>query len=103
MYRDNPEIAKRYRSKRWQRLRKIKLLQDPFCERCLAKGIYNEPDIVHHKEYITDKNYQDDNIFFNLDNLETLCIECHNKEHFGEPEEYYFDSNGDLAKINKDI
>lgn len=33
-YRDNPEIAKKYKSKRWQKLRKQKIILDPFCERC---------------------------------------------------------------------
>ena len=36
-YRDNPEIAKKYKSKRWQKLRKQKILLNPFCERCLKK------------------------------------------------------------------
>lgn len=36
-YRDNPEIAKRYKSKRWQKLRHNKILIDPFCERCKQK------------------------------------------------------------------
>lgn len=36
-YRDNPEIARRYKSKRWQRLRKAKLLLNPMCERCMKK------------------------------------------------------------------
>ena len=36
-YRDNPEIAKKYKSKRWQKLRKQKMMLNPFCERCLKK------------------------------------------------------------------
>ena len=37
-YRDNPEIAKKYKSKRWQKLRKYKLLMtNGLCERCLKK------------------------------------------------------------------
>ena len=97
-YRDNPEISKKYKSKKWQRLRYKKIILNPLCERCLKKGIYNSAKIVHHKEYVTDKNFLDDNIFFNIDNLESLCQECHNKEHFGEDVEYNFDENGDLIK-----
>ena len=47
---------------------------------------------------MTDKNYEDDNVFFNIENLESLCLECHNKEHFSEEAEYSFDENGDLIK-----
>lgn len=78
-YRDNPEIAKRYKSKRWKKLRNQKLLLNPLCERCLEKGIYTSSYIIHHKEYITDINYMDDNVFYNLDNLESLCLDCHNR------------------------
>ena len=98
-YRDNPLIAKKYKSKKWQKVRHLKILQNPFCERCLEKGIYHEAKIVHHKEYITNLNYEDDNVFFNIDNLESLCQECHNKEHFKEGNEYIFDENGDLINV----
>lgn len=37
---------------------------------------------VHHKEYITDLNYEDDNVFFNIDNTESLCKKCHNRRAF---------------------
>ena len=97
-YRDDPEIAKKYRSKRWQKTRKIKLQMQPFCERCLKEGIYKEAYIVHHKDYVTDQNYLDDNIFYNLDNLESICIDHHNQEHFSEKQEYYFDKEGNVVK-----
>ena len=46
-------------------------------------------------------NYEDDNVFFNIENLESLCQDCHNKEHFAEEVEYKFDENGDLIKNEK--
>lgn len=97
-YRDNPEIARKYKSKKWQKLRKEKLLISPFCERCLKQGICNSSYIIHHKEYVTDQNYEDNNVFFNIENLESLCKRCHNKEHFKDKTEYMFDGNGDLIK-----
>lgn len=97
-YRENPKIAKKYKSKRWQKLRHQKLILNPLCERCLKSGIYNSAYIVHHKEYVTDLNYENDNVFFNINNLESLCLDCHNKEHFSEEVEYSFDENGDLMK-----
>ena len=112
-YRDEPEIAKKYKSKKWQKLRLLKKNVSPFCERCLINGVYTPARIIHHKEYITDLNYLDDNVFYNLDNLESLCQDCHNvffnrdnleslcqdchnKEHFGEKQNYFFDINGDI-------
>ena len=67
----------------------------------IRSGIYNPAKIIHHKEYVTDLNYEDDNIFFNIDNLESLCQDCHNNEHFTEEAEYSFDKNGDLIKNDK--
>lgn len=64
----------------------------------IRSGLKIAAYFVHHKEYVTDKNYQDDNVFFNIDNLESLCKKCHNQEHFGEEVEYIFNENGDLMK-----
>ena len=61
-------------------------------------GKYNPAKIVHHKEYVTDLNHEDDNVFFNIENLESLCQDCHNKEHFAEEQEYSFDENGNVIK-----
>lgn len=97
-YANNELIEYKYNSTRWKRLRSYKKKLNPLCERCLAKGIYTSTYIVHHKEYITDKNYEDDNVFYNIDNLESLCQECHNKEHHSNEEEFYFDNEGNLVK-----
>lgn len=98
-YADNPEIAKKYHSARWKQLRQIKLKQvGGLCERCRKKGIFNSAYIIHHKDYVTDKNYEDDNVFYNIDNLEAVCFDCHNKEHFEAECEYEFDINGNVIK-----
>ena len=96
--RDNPLIARKYKSKRWQKLRRQKLLINPMCQRCEKKEKYVVAYIVHHKEHITEQNYEDDNVFFNIDNLESVCLVCHNKIHFEKEVEYKFDENGDLIK-----
>ncbi len=98
MQRSNPEVFKKYNCKRWKDLREYKKNINPFCERCLLKGKYNPAYIVHHKEYITQENYLDDNVFYNIDNLESLCLECHNKEHFSDETDYLFDKNGNIIK-----
>lgn len=56
--------------------------------------------IVHHKTHLNESNVYDDNITLNDDNLEGLCIDCHNKEHIGTGilrTGYSFDENGNLV------
>jgi 5-methylcytosine-specific restriction endonuclease McrA len=97
MQRSNPLVAQRYKTKRWQKLRHDYMISvNGLCERCKVKGIVKPALICHHKEYINESNYMNDNIFYNVDNLEAVCLECHNKEHFGNGIEYEFDENGDL-------
>lgn len=94
-YQDNPLIRKKYNSTKWQKVRKLKILQtNGLCERCLKEHKYEPGVIVHHKEYINESNYFDDDVMYNLDNLELLCEEHHLQEHFKQKNR--FDENGDL-------
>ena len=52
MQRNNPEIEKKYFSRKWKKLRQYKILLNPYCERCINSGIYNATYIIHHKIYI---------------------------------------------------
>ena len=103
-----------YKSTAWKRVRKnIWLKQNLLCARChkpvyvdgLSEWIPKEKrtkGIVHHKEYITDLNVYDDNITLNEDNLEGLCIDCHNEEHFKQQstrDGYMFDEYGNLIHL----
>lgn len=54
-------------------------------------------DIVHHKCYINSKNIFNPNVTLNFENLELLCIDCHNKEHF---EKSDFDEQGNIKPFN---
>lgn len=54
------------------------------CERCLARGEIKPGYIVHHKIHLNAYNVSDPTITLNWDNLEYLCLDCHNKEHFKE-------------------
>lgn len=83
-----------YQTKAWKKVRKnIWLKQSCLCARCdrpvyvdgLSPWMSKEKrlkGIIHHKEYLDDTNFNDINISLNEDNLEGLCIDCHNKEHF---------------------
>lgn len=100
LQRSNKEVGAKYNCKRWRELRKYKLIQTPYCERCFKMGLYTPAYIIHHKEWIDQNNYKDDNVFYNIDNLESICLSCHNKEHFSSVanEEYFFDNQGNLIK-----
>ena len=92
MQRSNKEVANFYNSPEWKRARKAyKLYRLNICERCGDIGYY-----VHHKIYITPKNVHNSNVTLNFDNLELLCKNCHNKEHFKTELSYEFDEDGQL-------
>lgn len=75
----NPAQTAFYHSSEWSKCRVAFLESRHFiCERC---GRF--ATIAHHKHYITPANVNDPRITLNWDNLECLCRDCHNKEHFG--------------------
>lgn len=77
MQRSDPVVAKFYGSKRWQKIRRAyKIYRHGLCERCGQPG-----EIVHHKNYVTTKNIYEPAITMSFDNLELLCMTCHNQEH----------------------
>lgn len=97
MQRSNPEIAKFYNSKEWKKCRTAyRKSKFNLCERCGGIGYF-----VHHKVYIDMSNIYDPTITLNFDNLELLCKDCHNKEHFSEPNQ--FDGDGNLLEQTQDI
>ena len=51
------------------------------CERCSTDRYPVPATICHHKKYLTPSNISDPRITLNYDNLEALCMDCHNKEH----------------------
>ena len=92
------EFSKKfYKSKAWEQCRHsyIKSVH-ALCERCGRPG-----RIVHHKIKLTSENINKPHITLNHDNLELVCLECHNKDEFGEHKEksksrYEFDKNGNI-------
>ena len=68
-----------YRSAAWRRLSRAFLLSRNYiCERCGQPA-----EIAHHRQYLTPRNMNNPDISLNPDNLEALCMACHNTEHFG--------------------
>lgn len=71
--------------------------QHYICERCGGLA-----SICHHKIWLNQSNIDDPMTTYSWDNLEALCIDCHNKEHFGSgvtENGLTFDDNGNLIKI----
>lgn len=61
-----------YNTQQWKRVRLIKLKRDPVCEICnneLAR-------LVHHIKDARNNPY----LRYQLENLQSLCDSCHNKE-----------------------
>ena len=84
-----------YRSKAWLNCRTEYLASvGGLCERCEAKGIIRPARIVHHKEYISLDNITDPSVLLSFDNLEALCFDCHNAEHFKSRKRYKVDEYG---------
>lgn len=75
-----------YHSKEWRNKRKQVLLRDKYlCQSCLAKGIVNpvkkgQRFYVHHIIELKD----DWSKRLDMDNLQTVCSQCHIESHRGQ-------------------
>jgi 5-methylcytosine-specific restriction protein A len=63
----------------WQRRRKAHLAAHPWCEDCLATGIYTPATDVHHEI-----RHRGDPVLFATSPLRSLCHECHSRRTAGE-------------------
>lgn len=90
-----------YRTKLWRETQRAYMCSvDGVCERCLAKGQVVPARVVHHKIHLNSSNVLDASIAYGFDNLEALCSDCHNKEHFGESSKRYRIINGELVLLD---
>ncbi|MGL5243556.1 MAG: HNH endonuclease [Sarcina sp.] len=84
-----------YKSTEWIKCRNgFMKSKNYICERC--RGVAY---IVHHKKHITPFNIQDPNITLNWDNLQAVCVDCHNALHGNGNASIpgvSFDANGNL-------
>lgn len=102
-----------YNSKAWKTVRKnVWIKQQLLCNRCykpvyvdgISKYIPKEQrrtGIVHHIKYLNDTNVNDDSVALDMNNLEGICKECHEKEHHKDTvtrNEVMFDKDGNLIK-----
>lgn len=86
-----------YTGKAWKQLSKLYMsMKNYICERCGEPG-----KICHHKEHITPANIHDINITLNIDNLECLCMDCHNRHHNSRENKVIFDENGQIIEVKE--
>jgi len=70
-----------YNSKSWRTLRnRIRSTKRMRCDMC--GRLIHSKSIVDHIIEIDETNYQDESITLNEDNLQLLCLECHNTKTF---------------------
>jgi len=69
-----------YETPTWKRIRQAVIQRDRgicyFCGKLVTKRM-----TIHHMQEIDEKNFSDENIAFNLDNLVLCHSECHNIYH----------------------
>lgn len=71
-----------YSSQQWKKCRAAYLKNvGGLCEICLAKGIFRSAEIVHHKIFIDESNYNDPEIALNFKYLQAVCRQCHEEIH----------------------
>lgn len=92
-----------YNSKEWAAVRATVLMRDRYlCQHCGKPATE-----VHHIIHLTPDNVHDPAVTMNMDNLVSLCRDCHFEEHRGEHAggknsqesyAYEFDENGMLIE-----
>ena len=72
-----------YNTPRWKKLRAAKIMDNPLCEICEREGRTTPAQHVHHIISFMDGFTADecDRLAYDYDNLMSLCVECHRKEH----------------------
>lgn len=84
-----------YSSGAWKNIREaVKKRDGKLCVDCLKKGIYTPAEEVHHIIELTPENINDPEISLNMDNLVSLCRECHQKRHEVNTKRYKVDEYG---------
>lgn len=88
-----------YKSKAWRRVSAAYMSSQLYiCERCGKPAT-----ICHHKKWLNDRNIQDPETALSFDNLEALCIDCHNAEHGLRHDVTIFDEEGNVSEIKESV
>lgn len=67
-----------YKSDEWKRVKTLALVRDKgLCQWCMREGRIRPADVVHHIAEVK----QEWNKRLDINNLVSLCHECHNRHH----------------------
>jgi 5-methylcytosine-specific restriction endonuclease McrA len=89
-----------YKSREWQVCREAYLTKvGRLCEECMKAGRITPAVIVHHKVELTENNIDDPSITINPQNLEAVCVQCHNDIHEKRKTRYTVDELGRVTAV----
>ena len=84
-----------YKSQAWKHTRDIAMKRDGYlCVDCQKKGKFTAAEEVHHITELTPDNVHDPEVTLNLNNLVSLCRECHRARHGARQRRYMIDELG---------
>lgn len=77
-----PTNPKFYTSRTWRKFRELVITRsEGMCSKCHKVFPDTSQLEVHHKKYLKNDDFNKPELAYNLDNVEVICHECHNKEH----------------------
>ena len=89
-----------YKSREWAACREAYLTKvGRLCEECLKDGRITPAVIVHHKQPLTDDNVLDPDVALGSQNLEAVCVQCHNDIHEKRKTRYTVDELGRVTAV----
>ena len=84
-----------YKGKAWRKVSAAYMAsQNYICERCGKPAT-----ICHHKTWLNGKNVNNPEIALSFDNLEALCLDCHNAEHGLKHSVTLFSEDGSITGV----
>ena len=88
-----------YSGKAWRKVSAAYMSSKSYvCERCGKPAV-----ICHHKKWLNDVNVNDPKIALSFDNLEALCLDCHNAEHGLRHDIAVFDDAGEIVAVKESV
>jgi 5-methylcytosine-specific restriction protein A len=71
----NADYSRLYNTAHWKRLRRLQLITHPLCTYCERQGVITAATVADH----IDPHKGDLALFYDADNLQSLCDSCHSR------------------------